>query len=294
MSSRRSRAALCFQRLILHSQKRNLAQPHRSVPPGVSRDRPRKRTLAILTPVAPAHLSRGSCGLDINGCRDARTDSRTIDASTTTISRCFSLSAQIQIYSNIRAVSISSASPDACTSAQTPPPRGGNPQIYPGACCDRRPRPRGSERRRWRRTAGSSSRRRSGRRLTSDPGPSRSGNNDDDGARRGVGPTWPAGAIGARSRRVRWTSQSRRGKPRRTRGASRASASSREAAGHGPPTPKRHFLSRRRVTTPRVRRRVSLPQDRNPGCRRRTRRPGGSTAASSFPSGAAPLSRGPR
>jgi len=55
------------------------------------------------------------------------------------------------------------------------------------------------------------------------------------------GATWPAGAIGARSPRVRWTSQSRRGKPRQ-RGASRASASSREAAGHEPPTPKRHFL----------------------------------------------------
>lgn len=129
-----------------------------------------------------------------------------------------------------------------------------------------------------------------------------SGNNDDDGARGATrrAAAWPAGAIGARSPRVRWTSQSRRGKPCE-RGASRASASSREAAGHGPSTPKRHFLPAAGELqllfpdTPLATACVSVSlasQARIPLLSLdQAAASGGSTSASIFPSGAAPLSR---
>lgn len=112
-------------------------------------------------------------------------------------------------------------------------------QIYPGACCGRRPRPRGSERRRWRRTAGSS-RRRSGRRFVgtwTEP----SGSNDDVGARRGEG-----GRL-ARGRYWRALTASPLDEPIPAREASRASARS-----HGPPTPKCHFLPAATTGEPRL------------------------------------------
>jgi len=113
-----------------------------------------------------------------------------------------------------------------------------NGEIYPAACCGRHPHPRGSEHRRGWRTTGSFS----GRWAV--PGEWRprykpSGGGGDESAKRWRrrGAAWPVRSrrvIGSRPLQAHGRANQRSGRSPRGTWASRASESSREAAGHEP------------------------------------------------------------
>jgi len=183
------RASITLARLfsfVRVRERTRIAQPHRSV--AASRHRPRK--WLSLIPIAPAHpWQGGSCGLDIGGARVSRgrhfqeAGSRTIDV------YCHSFSQKF------RNQTINIAERDSTHRFSTRDPGisriENKAEIYPGACCGRRPRPRGSGRRRSKMTAGSFLRRwpvPCARPRYSRAAPSGSANRHDGAAR---GAAWP-------------------------------------------------------------------------------------------------------